>query len=626
MCGLCGVRAIVPQGPIDEAPLAAMTRSLAHRGPDGARLHIEGGLGLGHRRLSIIDLSDASSEPMTNEDRSLWLVFNGEIYNFRELRKDLEKRHPFHSQGDAEVILHLYEERGDDAVLALDGMFAFALWDAPRRRLLLARDRAGKKPLFYHHGPRLFAFASEPKALLAHPDVPRDLDPQAIPFYLTYGYVPSPRTFYAGIRSLPPAHRMALEQDLAHGPTAYWRAGFDGPSARGLDLPQAGQRLRTLLHDAVGRRLVADVPLGAFLSGGLDSSAVVALMAEHAEGRVRTFSIGFAGAPAYDETTYAREVSRRFGTEHTEFVVKPRALSILDDLVRHHDAPFADSSAVPMWLLSEETRRHVTVALSGDGGDEVLAGYLRFWGAVVSERVPRWVGHVAAAVTRLVPEPRDRKDPRRFLKRFAEASALPLAERYLQWTGVFTRDLDRWLQPRYEGAVSREEILAPYAGLAGGPGSASTLGRVLQVNFETYLPDDLLVKADRMSMAHGLEVRAPFLDRAVVEFGAALPDALRMRRGRGKLVLREAMKDLLPPSVIQREKMGFGVPLGLWFRTDSADEVHRRLRDPASPLFAHVRREPVAELLARHEAGRADAAAQIFTLLTLESWLRQSGA
>jgi asparagine synthase (glutamine-hydrolysing) len=619
MCGLCGVRSATVPG--TSAEVRAMMRTLAHRGPDGEGLHAEKGLALGHRRLSIIDLSERAAEPMTNEDGTLWLVFNGEIYNFRELRKDLEARHSFRSQGDGEVILHLYEERGDEMVAALEGMFAFALWDARRERMLLARDRAGKKPLFYHDGPRLFAFASEPKALLAHPGVPRELDPQALPLFLTHGYVPTPRTFYAGIRSLPPGHRMMLTSAGAEAPEPYWRARFLGED-RGLDLAEAGARLRELLRAAVGRRLVADVPLGAFLSGGLDSSAIVALMAEQAEGRVRTFSIGFKDAPAYDETAYAREVSRRFATEHTEFVVEPRAMDLLDDLVRFHDAPFGDSSAVPMWLLAEQTRKHVTVALTGDGADEVFAGYMRFWGAALSEHVPAWAAQLAAAASRLVPEPRDRHSPRRMLKRFAEAGPLPLAERYLEWTGVFTGELTRWLQPRWHAAASSELLLAPYvAHLQGNPGS--TLDRILQLNFETYLPDDLLVKADRMSMAHGLELRSPFLDREVVEFGARLPDRLRIRRGRGKQVLRAAMKDFLPPSVTTRKKMGFGVPLALWFRGDAAAEVHRRLTRPQSPLFEHVRPEPIAELLSRHEQGREDASARLFSLLTLESWLRQ---
>ena len=330
---------------------------------------------------------------MTNEDGSLWLVFNGEIYNFRELRKDLETRHRFRSDGDGEVILHLYAERGEEAVAALDGMFAFALWDVRRRKLLLARDRAGKKPLFYHDGPRLFAFASEVKGLLAHPDVPKDKDAAALPLFLTYGYVPTPGTFYRHIKSLPPGHLMVVTDKGTEGPRPYWdvhftSAGLNG-TGRPLDDRDAEEHFRTLLRSAVKRRLVADVPLGAFLSGGLDSSSVVAFMAQEAEGRVKTFCIGFQGGGSYDERAHARVVAQHFGTDHTEFVVEPKALELIDRLVWHHDGPFGDSSAVPTYLLAELTRGHVTVALNGDGGDEVFAGYLRFYGGDLSERIPR---------------------------------------------------------------------------------------------------------------------------------------------------------------------------------------------------------------------------------------------
>ncbi|HSD26081.1 MAG TPA: asparagine synthase (glutamine-hydrolyzing), partial [Vicinamibacteria bacterium] len=376
MCGICGVLSW------REAPLPAhvegMSAVLAHRGPDGQGLHVDGPAALGHRRLSIIDLSDAAAEPMANEDGSLWLVFNGEIYNFQELRRDLEPRHRFRSRSDGEVILHLYEERGDEAVAALDGMFAFALWDGKARRLLLGRDRAGKKPLYYYTSPGFFAFASEVKALLAHPRVPRERDPAAIPLYLAYGYVPTPGTFYRHIRSLPPAHRLVVTEAGPQTPQPYWAIRFrDGAVG---DDREAEERFRDLLRRAVTRRLVADVPLGAFLSGGLDSSAVVAFMAGAAAGRVRTFTIGFVGDAAYDETAHARVVAERFSTDHTEFVVEPKALELIDRLVWHHDGPFGDSSAVPTSLLSELTRSQVKVALNGDGGDEVFAGYLRLYG------------------------------------------------------------------------------------------------------------------------------------------------------------------------------------------------------------------------------------------------------
>lgn len=654
MCGICGY--LARGGPAAPQTLRAMTAALAHRGPDGEGRHAEGRVALGHRRLSIIDLSEAASEPMTNEDGSLWLVFNGEIYNFRELRRGLEGRHRFKSQGDGEVILHLYEEKGDAAVAELDGMFAFALWDARRRRLLLARDRAGKKPLFYHDGPRLFAFASEVKALLSHPDVPHERDPKALPLYLTYGYVPTPGTFYAGIRALPPGHTLVATEAGAAAPVRYWRArftsgdgrgggGFDGPGLLSESMPRAGgsdrpvaqgtatgagptsdteaeERFRALLQAAVERRLVADVPLGAFLSGGLDSSSVVALMARAAGARVKTFTIGFAGGAEYDERAHARVVAERFATEHTEFVVEPKALDLVDRLVYHHDGPFGDSSAVPTFLLSELTRTHVTVALNGDGGDEVFAGYLRLYGGALSERVPRAAFAGLAGLLGLLPEPKDRKHPLRFAKRFAEAGRLPLLERYLRWNAYFTGDLEALLRPELAATLDRGALLESFRS-AFAAGSGSTLARLLQLNFETYLVDDLLVKMDRMSMAHGLEARSPFLDTALVEFGASLPDRLRMRFGKGKLLLRSAMRGLLPPSILARGKMGFGAPLGAWFRSDLAGFVRERLLDPASPLYEYLRPEAVSAVIERHGAARADLSAKIWSLLTLESWLRQ---
>jgi asparagine synthase (glutamine-hydrolysing) len=598
-----------------------MAGSLAHRGPDGEGSFVENPVALGHRRLSIIDLSDAASEPMKNENGSLWLTFNGEIYNFRELRDRLAGRHQFRSQTDAEVILHLYEEQGDDAVKLLDGMFAFALWDTRRNRLLLGRDRAGKKPLFYYHGPGLFAFASEVKALLAHPGIPRERDPAALPLYLTYGYVPTPATFYKEIRAVPPGHFLALSDAGLQGPTPYWRIAFrDGSVADDRD---AEEHLRGLLRAAVARRLVADVPLGAFLSGGLDSSTVVAFMAQEAPSRVRTFSIGFSDHKEYDETSYARLVAQHFGTEHTEFIVEPRALDLIDRLVWHHDGPFGDSSAVPTYLLGELTRTRVTVALSGDGGDEVFAGYLRLYGAKISERLPRWLVKTMGIALRTLPEPKDRKHVLRFAKRFAEVAALPLPERYLRWNAYFPSDLTSYVRPELVPYCDRDTILATFRESLDGEGS--TLSRVLNLNFRSYLCDDLLVKMDRSSMAHGLEARSPFLDTAVVEFGASLPDRLRMRWGVGKVLLRRAMRGILPAPILKRRKMGFGAPLGAWFRRDLGTFVSDRLLDIRSPLYEYLQPEPIAALVARHLSERADLSPQIWALLTLESWLRQEG-
>jgi len=628
MCGICGT--LVRRGPVDPEAVTAMTGVLAHRGPDARGTHVASRIALGHRRLSIIDLSHAADQPIGNENGSVLLVFNGEIYNFRELRRDLEARHRFRSGGDGEVIVHLYEERGDEAVAMLDGMFAFALWDATKRRLLLARDRSGKKPLFYHDGPELFAFASEVKALLKHPAVPHRRDEAALPLYLTYGYVPTPRTFYRDVRALPPGHRLVATEHGVEGPARYWAPRFRDGAVR--DDREAEETFRTLLAAAVRRRLISDVPLGAFLSGGLDSSSVVALMAEQASGTVKTFTIGFAGGREYDEREYARAVAERFGTEHTEFVVEPKTLDLIDRLVWHHDGPFGDSSAIPTYLLCDLTRRHVTVALNGDGGDEVFGGYLRFYGGSLSEPIPRGLFRLAAVALGVLPEPKDRRHPLRFAKRFAEAGSLPLAERYLRWNGYFTAGLPELVRPELRAHASGSGLIESYAEpleraahLAAGE-RASTLSRLLQLDFETYLLDDLNVKMDRMSMAHGLETRSPFLDTALVEFGASLPDRLRMRLGKGKLLLRRAMKDVLPPTILSRRKMGFGAPLGAWFRGELASQVRERLLDPRSPVYEYLEPEPVAAIVRRHGEAAADLSPQIWALLTLESWLRQEAS
>jgi asparagine synthase (glutamine-hydrolysing) len=620
MCGICGV--IRRDGPSSAETVGRMAETLAHRGPDGGGVRAEGAAAIGHRRLAIIDLSDAAAQPIANEDGSLWLTFNGEIYNFRTLRERLEPQHRFRSRSDGEVILHLYEEHGDDCVRALEGMFAFALWDSHRQRLLLARDRTGKKPLFYHDGPRLLAFASEVKALLACEDVPREIDPTALPAYLTFGYVPTPRTFYRSITALPPGHVLVVTGSGIEGPRAYWTPRFRCGEAHGAR--SAMERLRELLRAATRRRLVADVPLGVFLSGGLDSSTVVAFMAEGGAGRTRTFSIGFADGGAFDERDFARLTARHFGTDHTEFVVEPRSLDLIDRLVWHHDGPFGDASAVPTFLLAELTRSQVTVALNGDGGDEVFAGYPRLYAGALSERMPRAAFSALGAILGALPQPKDHSHPLAFLKRLSEVGRLPLADRYLRWNAFFPSGLVELVQPDLVPYCERESLLASF--LTALKGDESTLARLMQLNFTTYLPDDLLVKMDRMSMAHGLETRSPFLDTEVVEFGASLADRYRVRWGRGKWLLREAMRGILPGRILARRKMGFGAPLGVWFRNDLRTLVRERLLESSSPIYEFVRAGAVESLIQRHMGSMTDLSPQIWALLTLESWLRQERA
>jgi asparagine synthase (glutamine-hydrolysing) len=626
VCGLCGVVDLDGAVP-EERVLAAMGGAFAHRGPDAEGIvRLPGGpvgVGLAHRRLAIIDLSPSGAQPMTNEDETLWIVLNGEIYNFRELRKDLEGRgHPFKSQSDTEVILHLYEEQGERCVESLDGMFAFALWDGRRRRLLLARDRAGKKPLFYTRVGRRFAFASEVKALLTYPLRDAALDTDTFPHYFAFGYPPAGRTFYRDVRELLPAHRLTLDAEGTERISRYWDVSFRPAAAPPTDAP-ATARVRELLTAAVEKRLVADVPVGAFLSGGIDSSAVVALMARLTGGRVRTFSLGFAGDPAFDETAWARRVAAHCGTEHTEFVVEPSAVGLVERLVRHHDGPFGDSSAIPTFLVSELTRRHVTVALTGDGGDEIFAGYLRFQASVAAERLPRWMARAGARIASALPEPAGYHHPLRRARRFFTAASLPLLSRLREWNAVFGEDLPALLPAaRWPGLGGALEFPADAVRTDG----LTPLSRVLDVNFRTYLPGDLLVKTDRCSMAHGLEARSPFLDTALVEYAASLPDDLKLRRGVTKYVLKRAVADLLPADIVHRSKRGFGVPLGAWFRGALRDYVNDLLVAPGARAHTYVDAAYVRRLVADHQAGRHDYGHKLWSLVTFEAWLRKTAA
>ncbi len=626
MCGICGflARGASP----DPKTAKAMAGALAHRGPDGEGVHLDPPVALGHRRLSIIDLSEAASEPMTNEDGSLWLVFNGEIYNFRELRKSLEGRHRFRSQGDGEVILHLYEEQGRRAVVQeLDGMFAFALWDAKRRRLLLARDRAGKKPLYYHDGPRVFAFASEVKALFAHPDVPRERDPGALPLFLTYGYVPTPGTFYRGIRSLPPAHRMVVTEAGAQPPVRLLEARFRS-DALDMSDAEAEERFRRLLAarggaPAGGGRAARRLPLRRARLGERGGA--------HGPGRG-----GPGQAPSrsasrshseYDETRRTRRWSPSTSAPSTPSSwSSPRRSTSIDRLVCHHDGPFGDSSAVPTYLLVRADAQPGDVALNGDGGDEVFAGYLRLYGGALSERMPRaGRSRRLARVLGLLPEPADRRHPLRFAKRFAEAGSLPLLERYLRWNAYFPSDLAPCSSPELARFVEPDRLSSTASRAGYGDGNGATLARLLQLNFETYLLDDLLVKMDRMSMAHGLEARSPFLDTAVVEFGAApaRPPAHAARaRARSCCAARCAgcCRSRSWPAARWASARRSAPGSGATSRASCASACSTRRARFTSTSGPR----PSRRCCTRH--GTSDLSAQIWALLTLESWLRQEKA
>ena len=623
MCGIAGILSLDGRPP-EEAGLRAMGDALRHRGPDADGYHVDASaapsVGLVHRRLSIIDLCAAADQPLANEDGSVHVLLNGEIYNFQELRGGLEGRHAFRSHGDTEVIAHLYEDRGDEAVAALDGMFALALWDARARRLVLARDHFGKKPLYYWHDERRLVFGSEIKALLAA-GAPVEMAEENLGEYLAFGYVPTPRTLFRGIRKLPPACLLVADAGGVAAPRAYWDLRFPpAGEALSVDLPEAAGRVRELLMQAVRKRLVADVPLGLLLSGGVDSAAVAAFMARLVPDRVRTFTVGFEGDAFFDERPHAERVARHLGTDHHATVVRPQAGALLETLLDHHDEPFGDSSALPTYLVAREARAQVTVALNGDGGDETFAGYDRFHAALIADRIPGPLARALRAASRLFPEGPSHHGPRRRLRRFAEKAALPFDERIFAWSTFFDLPALRALDG--ELVADRDRVLSSYRQALERCKEASLLSRLLYLNARTYLLDDLLPKMDRMTMAHGLEARSPMLDRALVEYVAALPDGLKRRGGRGKVVLKKAVADLLPPEILDRPKHGFGVPLGDWFRGELRGRVEALLLD--RPRLARwLQPEAVRRLYAEHLSGHGDRGHQLWTLLTLELWLRR---
>ncbi len=629
MCGICGVIHFDGK-PVTQQLLRAMNDRLRHRGPDGEGYFVDGNVGLAMRRLKIIDIA-GSDQPLYNEDGSLALVFNGEIYNFRELRRRLEQRgHRFRSEGDGETIVHLYEDYGADAVSRLRGMFALALWDAKRRRLLLARDRFGQKPLYYYIDSKVFVFASEIKAILAHPDVPavsrfEGENRRALSEYLSFGYVEGRQTAFRGIWMLKPATEARVEPS-DHDGEFYLEVPFyyywDSPQLAPPD-PHAKAEtyigeLREQLDEAVKLRLVSDVPLGAFLSGGLDSSLIAALMVKHSNTSVKTFSIGFEGADSFDETPYAEQVARHLGTEHSSFRVKADALELLPALVWHHDQPFADSSAIPTYLVSKLTRESVTVALTGDGGDELFAGYERFYAAELMRRlgfVPAPVKRWAAALLRHLPEGTDYYDPVKRARRFTRAAGQRLEDAYFDLVRVFDDELLAEICP---GAEQHPPYINRYMEAS----QADPIARLVQANMYSYLPDDLLIKADRCSMQASLEARAPFLDHELAEFAATIPFNLKLKGATTKHILKEAARGLLPDNIIERKKHGFGIPLGAWLRRDMGPVrdllLSRRARERGL-----LRMSVVERLISEHESGRRDHNRQLWALLTLEEWHRQ---
>lgn len=633
MCGIAGL--VDPTGaPIDQALLGAMTRALAPRGPDGEGLWAGPGVGLGHRRLAVIDLSAAADQPLANETGDVRVVFNGELYNFADLRAELlGAGHRFASRSDTEVLVHGYEQWGDDLVDRIDGMFAFALWDARRRRLLAARDRMGKKPLYFAEVPRpgappLFAFGSELKALAPVPGLDRAVDPVALSRYLVQEHVAPPRSIWRGARKLDAGERLRLEAgERPAAPPAidrYWSIPFPEthePARAG----EAVADLRFLLRRAVERRLVADVPLGAFLSGGIDSSAVVALMAELAGAdRVKTFSIGFSDA-SFDETAHARKVAERFHTEHHEDVLGPRALlDALPDVGRFLDEPLGDASIVPTFLLSRFARRHVTVALGGDGGDELFSGYPTFQaelpGRLYFEALPPAARALLARAAARLRAGTDYFSLDFKIHQFLRGGETPGPIRHQRWLASFLPDeLDRVLLPDLRRAGGADP-LADVAAHARATAALDPADQLMAFYARFYLGGDVNVKVDRAAGACGLEVRAPFLDTDLVTFAALLPPRLRARGLATKVLLKRAMRGLLPDEIIDRPKRGFGVPVARWMKED----LRPALLDELSP--DRLRRQglfdpgAVAAIVDDHLAGRRDRRKQLWTLFVFQRW------
>lgn len=623
---MCGIVGIVQSGEtqVDQALVARMCEAIRHRGPDEDGFYFKDGVGLGMRRLAIIDLK-GGQQPIHNPDRSAWIVFNGEIYNYRELRKELEALgHKFYTDSDTEAIVHAYDRYGTDCPRHLRGMFAFAIWDERRQELFLARDRVGKKPLLYAQLNNQLVFGSEFSALMLHPGISRDIDFSAIHHYLSFLCVPAPLTAYTAIRKLEPGHWLRWSKGEIEI-QRYWQPDFSHKTD--LTEDEAGERVVELLRDAVRVRLMSEVPLGAFLSGGIDSSAVVALMSEESADPIKTFSIGFEEQD-FSELHHARRVAEHVGADHHEFIVRPDALEVLPTLVEHYGEPYADSSAIPTYYVSRETRRYVTVALNGDGGDECFAGYERYAAMKLAEqyrKLPQLLRkHIVENAVGMLPSSESRRDLIARGQRFIHSASLPSVQRYLHWVSAFDEEAKTDLYSRTfreeTKALNAASILEPWFAKANGAG---IIDASLLTDTMTYLPNDLLVKVDIASMAVSLEARSPFLDHHLIEFAASLPERLKLRGLTTKYLLKKVLKKILPAENLTRRKMGFGVPIGHWFRGRLKGFLQETLLSERSLARDLFNPEAVKRIVEEHVSGRKDHAHQLWTLLMLELWFER---
>ena len=622
MCGIHGILSLDDRYIPEIESLLAMAQVSRHRGPDDEGAYSDAHIQLGMRRLSIIDLA-GGHQPIANEDETVWAVCNGEIYNFRELRaKLLEQGHRFRTASDSEVIIHLYEQYGDDFVDRLNGMYGFAIWDAARRRLLLGRDRLGIKPVYYLQDGRRLIFASEAKSILGVSGVSAELAPEALCEYLTLGYVSAPDSMFLGIKKLPPASLMIVEEGRTKI-VEYWRLKMGGDDS--MDDAEWADAVLAAMDRSVRSQMVSDVPLGAFLSGGIDSSGVVALMARHSDRPVKTYSIGFSdssGGGYYNELPYARQVAELFGTDHHEIVVEPDVVSLLPGLLWHMDEPMADAAFITTYLVSEFARRSVTVILSGVGGDELFGGYRRYLGEYYLEkyrRIPAWLrqGLIRPLAGYL---PSDRHSPllnlSRYAKSFILSSDMDFEDRYLSYVGVYDERAAADLLGTHDIA-SRGAVHRAFARTGGDP-----LQRMLGVDMATQLPDDLLMLTDKMSMATSLECRVPLLDHKLVELAARMPSAQKIRGRQLKHVMKKALADVLPADILYRKKRGFGAPLGAWLKSELSSVLGSVLSKHSVTNRGLFDWESVERTIREHESSRADNTDHLLCLLNLELWCR----
>jgi asparagine synthase (glutamine-hydrolysing) len=633
MCGIAGALDL-GAGPGVLDTVDPMTACLYHRGPDEDGIYRDQHVALGSRRLSIVDIA-GSTQPIANEDETVWVVFNGQIYNYVELRADLEKRHTFRTQGDTETLVHLYEEHGPDFVKLLRGMFAFAIWDTRRKTLLLARDRFGKKPLYYtrNTGPAAggFRFASEIKALLQAGNLDTTLDPTAVYQYLCFGFVPHPRTAYAEIAAVPPAHWLQIDAEGRQTLQRYWQLP-PGGTFKG-SRQDALEQIRTVFDESVRIRLRSDVPVGVFLSGGIDSGLVTASAARASAEPLQSFSIGFADQ-RFDERPLARLVAEQYGTRHTEVLVDlnaevARPEDLLTRLVTMYDQPYADSSAIPSNVVSREARKHLKVVLNGDGGDEAFGGYRRYSAALLAEWMTTTLGPVGAMAARHAPSPRQRRGPVAFALRLLEGMALPPRERYLRWSGLFTdADAATLCQPEFLARVQEPagRVVDARIEQALAWGIREPAALMMAADATHVLVDDFLVKMDIATMANSLEGRSPFIDHMLVEFAVSLPDRLRASAFQTKPLLRELARERLPAALVKAPKRGFEVPMASWLRNELRGILQETVLAPDARIREIVRPEEARRLVTEHLTEQRDHAMRLWALLTLEWWLRSERA